>query len=49
MGCIYLEDDETCSIYNPGVENPGCDEDGICNCYDDPDPSDLCESYESNE
>ena len=49
MGCIFLDDDGTCSVFSPDIENSGCDEDGKCLCYDDPDPSYLCEEYISNE
>ncbi len=47
MGCIYLGYNENCTLYEKDIENLG-QEDGLCICDEDPDPSDTCEMYESD-
>jgi hypothetical protein len=47
MGCIYSNVDGECQMHDEGIENPGC-EGGFCICEEDPDPSYLCEMYESD-
>jgi len=49
MGCIYNGFDGKCQMFDPNFENHGCDENGTCICEDDPDPSYLCGSYESDD
>lgn len=46
MSCKYSDIDGKCTMYDEGVEQPGCDDDGTCICQDDPDPTYLCEDYE---
>ena len=48
MSCIYLEDGDSCGMFEKGhPNNPlGCDKAGGCRVYDDPDPSYGCDSYE---
>ena len=50
MGCIYEENfgEGKCSMWDEDIEMNGCDEDGVCICSDDPDPSVMCEMYESD-
>ena len=50
MGCIYEETsgEYKCTIWDAGIEIQGCDEEGHCICSDDPDPSVMCDSYESD-
>ena len=53
MGCIYEDNgfDEgcgSCSLWEEEIEMNGCDKKGICVCSDDPDPSFMCEYYESD-
>lgn len=49
MGCIYEDRmDGTCTIYDENIEMGGCDENGICCCSEDPDPSVTCGFYESD-
>lgn len=49
MGCQYSQFDETCSLYDPEIENPGCTDEGYCVCEDDENPLYLCEKYKSDE
>ena len=50
MGCIYSEyRTGLCQLYDGTIEMNGCDENGICICEDDDDPTQLCEDYQSNE
>ena len=44
MGCIYTDNDGVCTIDHDDEMM----EDGYCCFDDDPDPSDSCESYESD-
>jgi|WetSurMetagenome_2_1015567.scaffolds.fasta_scaffold1917859_1 hypothetical protein len=55
MGCIYKNngfgsDAEVCSLCDDDdlTNGPEGSENGICVCSDDPDPSDSCQSYESD-
>jgi hypothetical protein len=41
--------DNTCTLFCEGIERPGCDENGICICSDDEDPTILCEDFDSGE
>ena len=45
MSCKFSNDDGTCQLAEDGIERP-IDEDGKCQCDDDPDPRDQCEDYE---
>lgn len=47
MSCKFSEyGTGLCQLFGDGIERPGCDENGICICEDDPDPIDSCEDYE---
>lgn len=56
MGCIYMDNDGLCtlSVDDEGVPletlqlQGGAGEEGCCEVYDDPQPGDNCESYESD-
>jgi len=53
MGCIYEctwpgKDEPTCTMWDKSIEMPGCDSKGDCRCSYDPDPSRLCDTYESD-
>ena len=55
MGCIYEnngfdEDAGRCTLCdeNDPDNGPEGSENGFCVCSDDPDPSDTCQSYESD-
>lgn len=48
MTCRYENFNGECTIWDEGVEMPGCDEKGYCICSEDPDPNVLCGSYESD-
>lgn len=48
MGCQQNSFDGKCQVWDEGVENPGCDENGNCVCDCDPDPSYLCGDYQSD-
>ena len=47
MSCIYNGFDGKCELFDSGFQNFGCDENGICVCDEDPDPSYTCESFEN--
>jgi hypothetical protein len=49
MGCKYSRIDGMCEIYDERVDCGGVDDEGFCICEDDPDPTVLCENYESDE
>jgi len=48
MSCIYLGDKGACTMFDEGHMNSpqGCDKDGECRVFDDPDPSYGCDTYE---
>lgn len=46
MSCKFSDFDGYCTIFDPDFENPGVDEDGICICEDNEDPSITCEDFE---
>ncbi len=54
MGCIYedrsLQNAGDCTLCDENDRDfgPPGQEGGICVCSDDPDPSDSCDSYESD-
>ncbi len=48
MGCLQNSYEGTCHMFDPGMEMNGCDENGVCVCDCDPDPSVMCESYQSD-
>ncbi len=48
MACIYCDHSGYCTLFDPNFESPGVDEDGICICEEDEDPTILCEDYESD-
>ena len=53
MGCLYSsnsmdEDAGSCTMWDDTIEMNGCDDEGFCVCSDDPDPSYLCDTYESD-
>ena len=51
MGCIYNDFNGHCQMWDEESKDDmqGCDEEGDCICEEDPDPSYLCEMYESND
>ena len=47
MSCKFQSwEDGKCEIFDAEIEMNGCDEDGICICSDDPDPSVMCEDWD---
>lgn len=46
MECKFSDFDGKCQMFDPGIEMPGCSEDGKCICEDDEDTTILCEHYE---
>ena len=47
MSCKFQNwDDGKCQLFDSEIENPGRDENGICICSDDEDPSYMCEDYQ---
>ena len=49
MGCIYSDSDGICTVYDPGIENSGWNENGYCICEDDENPLESCEDYQSDD
>ena len=50
MSCIFQDlMDGKCTLFCDEIERPGCNDDGICICADDEDPSFLCEDYDSGD
>lgn len=41
-----MSDAGKCQLWDESVEMNGCSNDGYCNCEDDPNPWDSCESFE---
>lgn len=49
MGCKYSDlVTGECQLYCPDIEMPGCDENGICMCDDDPCPAKTCDQFETD-
>lgn len=48
MGCLQNSFEGRCNMFDPDIEMPGCSEEGYCICDTDPDPSILCEQYQSD-
>lgn len=47
MGCKFSEyGTSKCQIFDGSIEMLGVNEEGVCICQDDPDPTLLCEEYE---
>ena len=46
MSCKYSNNNGICQFFGDGIERFGCQNDGVCICEDDEDPSYLCEDYE---
>ncbi len=47
MACIHNNFDSLCSLFDDNIDNSGYSEDGYCIC--DPNPSDTCGNYESDD
>jgi len=47
MSCAFSDFEGLCELFNPNIEQNGCDENGNCICEEDPDPSIMCEDYQS--
>jgi len=49
MGCVFNEfRTGKCQVFEEGIENPGCDEEGHCICDDDESPEDTCDQLQSD-
>lgn len=48
MGCVYSNFNGECELWEEPILQNGYDKEGYCICEDDPDPSVLCEMYESD-
>ena len=48
MSCTYSDKEGKCTLDDGFLERLGCEE-GLCICEDDPDPTMLCEDFESKE
>ena len=46
MDCVYCDFNGYCSMFDEDIEMHGCDENGICICSSDEDPSILCDFFE---
>jgi hypothetical protein len=46
MSCRFEDNvTGTCQLFNPGIETPACDENGVCVVSDDECPSGMCNQY----
>lgn len=46
MSCKFSDQDGKCQLFDGSIEMNGVDENGICICEDDEDPTYVCEDYQ---